>query len=51
MGLNKDNIYSFTNELIKKFKINIVITQGFKKVDVFESFKNKYFKNKKINNK
>ena len=47
MGLNKDNIYSFTNELIKKFKINIVITQGFKKVDVFESFKNKYFKNKK----
>ena len=49
MNLNSKKIYLFIKVLIKKFKTNIVITQGFKKVDVLHKFKFQYFKNLKSN--
>ena len=45
MNLKPDSIYSFLKSLIKKFKCNIIITQGFKKVGIMNEFKTKYFKN------
>ena len=45
MNLKPDSIYSFLKSLIKKFKCNIIITQGFKKVGIMNEFKIKYFKN------
>ncbi len=45
MNLKPDSIYSFLRSLIKKFKCNIIITQGFKKVGIMNEFKSKYFKN------
>ena len=45
MNLKPDSIYSFLKFLIKKFKCNIIITQGFKKVGIMNEFKTKYFKN------
>ena len=55
MQLNEDKIYTFINLLVKKFKMNIVVTQGFKKVNIMDKFKSKYFNaNKKfikLNNK
>ena len=45
MNLRADSIYIFLHALIKKFKYNIVITQGFKKVKTMNEFKIKYFKN------
>ena len=45
MNLNPDSIYFFLKSLIKKFKCNIIITQGFKKVKIMNEFKTKYFKN------
>ena len=47
MNLKPDSIYFFLKSLIKKFKCNIIITQGFKKVKIMNEFKNKYFKNTK----
>ena len=49
MNLNSKKIYLFIKDLIKKFKTNIVITQGFKNVDVLDKFKLQYFKNQKSN--
>lgn len=43
MNLDEDKIYSFLDNLIKKFKMNIVITQGFTKVDIVKNFRSKYF--------
>ena len=55
MNLNEDNIYFFLNQITKKFKINIVITQGTKTIEVMKKFKSKYFSNKRnilqLNNK
>ena len=45
MNLKPDSIYIFLKSLIKKFKCNIIITQGFKKVTIMNEFKTKYFKN------
>jgi len=45
MNLKPDSIYIFLKSLIKKFKCNIIITQGFKKVAIMNEFKTKYFKN------
>ena len=45
MNLKPDSIYFFLKSLIKKFKCNIIITQGFKKVKIMNEFKTKYFKN------
>ena len=45
MNLKAVSIYKFLQALIKKFKCNIVITQGFKKVTIMDEFKTKYFKN------
>ena len=45
MNLKAVSIYKFLQALIKKFKCNIVITQGFKKVRIMDEFKTKYFKN------
>ena len=45
MNLKAVSIYKFLQALIKKFKCNIVITQGFKKVKIMDEFKTKYFKN------
>ena len=45
MNLKPDSIYIFLKSLIKKFKCNIIITQGFKKVKIMNEFKTKYFKN------
>ena len=45
MNLKAASIYKFLQALIKKFKCNIVITQGFKKVTIMDEFKTKYFKN------
>ena len=47
MNLNPDTIYFFLEILIKKFKSNIIITQGFKKVKIMQEFKKKYFTNTK----
>ena len=49
MNLNSKKIYLFIKVLIKKFKTNIVITQGYKNVDVLDKFKFQYFKNLKSN--
>ena len=55
MNLNEDNIFFFLNQITKKFKINIVITQGTKTIEVMKKFKSKYFSNKRnilqLNNK
>ncbi len=45
MNLKPDSIYIFLKSLINKFKCNIIITQGFKKVEIMNEFKIKYFKN------
>ena len=45
MNLKPDSIYIFLKSLIKKFKCNIIITQGYKKVEIMNEFKAKYFKN------
>ena len=45
MNLTTDSIYYFLKSLIKKFKCNVIITQGFKKVAIMNEFKSKYFKN------
>ena len=47
MNLNPDSIYLFLETLVKKFKFNIVITQGFKSVKIMQEFKKKYFTNTK----
>ena len=47
MKLKPDNIYSFLKALVKNSKNNIVITQGYKNVEVINKFKLKYFKNLK----
>ena len=49
MNLKPDSIYFFLKSLINKFKFNIIITQGFKKVKIMNEFKIKYFKNIKNN--
>jgi len=55
MNLNEDNIHLFLNYLTKKFRINIVITQGSNSIELMSKFKTKYFSNKKnilqLNNK
>ncbi len=51
MNLKPDSIYFFLKSLINKFKFNIIITQGFKKVKIMNEFKIKYFKNIKLLNK
>ena len=45
MNLKPDSIYIFLKSLINKFKCNIIITQGFKKVKTMNDFKIRYFKN------
>ena len=45
MNLNPETIYKFLEALIKKFKCNIVVTQGFKKVKIMDEFKTRFFKN------
>ena len=47
MNLKAESLHKFLKALIKKFKCNIVITQGFKKVKIMDEFKSKYFKNVK----
>jgi hypothetical protein len=50
MNLKPDSIHTFLKSLIKKFKCNIIITQGYKKVEIMHEFKAKYFKNIKDSN-
>ena len=45
MNLKPDSIYIFLKSLIKKFKCNVIITQGYKNVEIMNEFKAKYFKN------
>jgi ADP-heptose:LPS heptosyltransferase len=57
MNLNEIKIYEFISYLVKIFKINLVITQGHKKIKIMQKFKSKYLNLKKnintitINNK
>ncbi len=50
MNLKPDSLHTFLKSLIKKFKCNIIITQGYKKVEIMHEFKAKYFKNIKDSN-
>ena len=47
MNLSPDSIYLFLETLVNKFKSNIIITQGFKRVKIMQEFKKKYFTNNK----
>ena len=47
MNLKPESIFIFLKALIKKFNCNIIITQGFKKVETMMEFKIRYFKNAK----
>jgi len=46
MNLDSNKIFTFINKLVEKFKMNIVITQGYKKVNVMENFKSNFFSDK-----
>ena len=49
MNLNPKNIFFFLKLLVKKFKANLVITHGNKKIKILDELKFKYFKDLKSN--
>jgi len=49
MGLNSKNINYFLSFLLQKFKKQIIITSGFKKISILDEIINSNFKKKKLN--